>query len=130
MDLKLEELPGRYAIARLTPDAPIPDWVRTARIDDRTGLSSITRSDQELSIVAPQSDVPEGDDSLRIERDWIAWRVVGQLDFNLVGVLSSLTGVLAEVGVSVFTLSTFDTDYVLVRRQDEYTARQALARFL
>jgi GrpB-like predicted nucleotidyltransferase (UPF0157 family) len=100
---------GTYAVCRLEPDAPIPAW---ATADD---LVSITRTGDELSIVCRQDAVPEG---IPRERGWRCLRVAGTLPFSAVGVLASLTAPLAEAGISVFVVSTFDTDYLLVKAED------------
>ena len=107
--LKFLQLPGHYAILRLAPDAPVPDWAT------KGDFNSITRTADELSIVCRQDAVPEG---VRCERGWRCLRVAGTLDFSLVGVLASLLVPLAKAGVSVFAVSTFDTDYLLVKEAD------------
>lgn len=119
--LQLEWLPGRYAVCRLEADAQIPAWMSEAF--QRAGpssarsetFSSITRTDRELSIVCDEAIVPNG---VRAERDFAALRVVGTLDFSLTGVIARLTVPLADAGVPVFVVSTFETDYLLIRRQD------------
>lgn len=113
----LTVLPGVLAVARLDPGAPVPDWLDgsdslEAR-DTTAGLSSVTRTRTELSIVCEALWVPP---EVVAERDWRALEVAGPLDFSEVGVLASLTASLAGAEVSVFVLSTFDTDYLLVRR--------------
>jgi len=97
---------GRLAVCRLRHDAPVPLWGRVC------DLWSVTRTGDELSIVCAESCVPE---DVVAEKGWRVLKVEGQLDFGLVGVLAGLTGALAEAGVSVFALSTYDTDYLLVR---------------
>jgi hypothetical protein len=116
--LRLELLPGRFAVARLPSDAPAPSWAAS------DGLHSITRTPQELSVVCAEAAVPPG---VRHESGFRALRVAGSLDFQLVGILLSLAQPLAEAGISMFSLSTFDTDYVLVRERDLDRAVAALA---
>ena len=87
------------------------------------GFFSITRAGEELSVVCREALVPEG---IRAERSWRALRVAGVLDLSQVGVLASLASPLAEAGVSLFALSTFDTDYLLVQEQDLGRAVEAL----
>jgi hypothetical protein len=84
-----------------------------------------TRTGEELSVVCRQEAVPDG---VRCERGWRCLRVAGQLDFWLVGGLSSLLGPLADAGVSVFVVSTFDTDYLLVKASDFERAVDVLRR--
>jgi GNAT superfamily N-acetyltransferase len=118
-DLTLVPLDGPYAVCRLAADAPLPEWVASG------SFVSITRSVEELSVVCPQGVVPEG---VRCEPGWRCLRVAGTLDLSLTGVLASLLGPLADGGVSAFALSTFDTDYVLVKEKDLLRAGQALRR--
>jgi len=104
----LEVLPGTIAVCHLSATDPVPNWA--------TGeFVSITRTPDELSVVCPQDDVPQG---VRAERGWRCLRVAGQLDFSMVGVIASLTGVLAAANISVFVVSTFDTDYLFVKEGD------------
>jgi hypothetical protein len=104
--LTLQVLSETYAVCRLAPTAPIPSWARGG------GFFSITRTPDELSIVCSEAYVPEG---IKVERRWRVLRVDGTLDFSLVGILASLTAPLAQAGVSIFALSTYDTDYLLVK---------------
>ncbi len=107
--LRLCVLDGALAIHRLAPDAPIdPDWLTHA------GFVSVTRTAQELSLVALETLDLEG---ARTEAGWRALRVDGPLDFALTGIMAALSGALAQAGVSLFALSTFDTDYILVRAE-------------
>jgi hypothetical protein len=87
-------------------------------------LVSITHSGDELSVVCPEERAPEG---ITAARGWRCLRVVGPLDFALVGILAALAVPLAAAGVSIFAVSTYDTDYLLVPGQDLETAIQALA---
>lgn len=89
------------------------------------GFLSLTRTADELSIVCRQEGVPP---DILCARDRRCLRIVGTLDFALVGVLRSLLGPLADAGISVFTLSTFDTDYVLMRDEDLSTASDVLRK--
>jgi hypothetical protein len=115
--LDLVVLPGTFALCRLPADAALPAWVTSG------DLVSVTRTREELSIVCPQDVVPEG---VRCARDYRCLRVAGTLDLGLVGVLASLVVPLAAVGVSVFPLATFDTDYLLLRDADLQRATKAL----
>lgn len=114
--LDLQLLAGAYAVSRLSPDEPLPEWARGEL------LAAIWTPD-ELSIVSTADAVPE---SVRSEPGWLVLRVVGQLDFSLIGILAALTEALAQAKVSVFALSTFDTDYLLVRERDRERALRAL----
>ena len=114
---ELEVLPGNYAICRLDPGDSVPDWAGGE-------LVSVTRTPAELSIVCQDENVP-GD--VQSEGGWRSLRVRGKLDFSLVGVISRIATVLADSGLSTFALSTFDTDYFLVRASDLEEAIQVLA---
>lgn len=124
--VQLEQVPDEYAIARLPADAELPAWAAEtlSRTSDRTPLISLTRTDQELSIVAPNAGIPP--EISPCERGYRALRVKGTLDFNLVGVLAHLTARLADAGIPVFVISTFDTDYLLVKEQDLDAALRTL----
>ena len=84
---------------------------------------SITRTGDELSIVCCQDQVPN---DVIAERGWRCVRVAGTLDFSEVGVLKTLVGPLAEAGISIFAISTFETDYLMVREADLERAVAAL----
>jgi len=83
-------------------------------------------TDEEISLVCPEAEVPE--DCLCREDGWQAFRIKGQLDFSLVGILAAITKILAEEKIGVFALSTYNTDYVLVKQEDYPRALLALAR--
>lgn len=104
---ELSLLAASFSICRLAPDAAVPEWARQGQ------FFSITRTSDELSVIAETALVPE---RLRTEVDWRVMKVHGPFDFAEVGVLASLLDPLAAAGVSVFTISTFDTDYLLVQR--------------
>ena len=98
-----------FAVCRLDHNAPIPAWASAGT------LFSITRTADELSIVCPQSLIP---DAIRCERSWRCIRVAGTMEFSMVGVVASLSQPLAEAGIGIFVISTFDTDYLLVKDND------------
>ena len=117
MSLTLDVVPGRLAVCRLDPAAPLAPWMWSGAI------ASVTRTDAELSVVCAEAAVPAG---IRAEAGWRALRVRGPLAFDLSGVLASLTAPLAEAGLPIFSLSTFDTDVLLVREGDLNAAAEAL----
>src|SRR4051794_38182924 len=116
--LTLRAIPGRFGVARLTAEAALPAWATEG------ALSSVTRTADELSIVCAEGAIPAG---VRAERGFVGWRVDGSIDFAVTGMLASLTAPLAAARVSVFALSTYDTDYLLVRASDRRRAAAALA---
>ena len=99
-------VPGSYAVARLAADAPLPAWV-----GGPAAFLSITRTPEELSIVGPEGAIPP---AVRAERGWALLRLHGPFPFTEVGVLASFAAPLAAAGIGIFTISTFDTDYLLV----------------
>ena len=117
--LTLELLPGRYAVCRLDAGEPLPAWAGTG------SFVSATRTEAELSVVCGQGAVPAG---VRAEPGWRCLRVQGPLGFGMTGVLASLAGPLASSGVSIFVVSTYDTDYLMVQDRDLERALDALAR--
>lgn len=119
MPLKLSLLPGKFAVCRLEPDAAIPPWATNGR------FISITRTADELSVVCPQSNVPG---HILSEDEWACLKVEGPLDFSLTGILASLTQPLAQAGISIFAVSTYDTDYLLVKQQVVAQAINTLAQ--
>jgi len=106
-----------FAVARLDPQSPIPDWL------PETGFVSMTRTREELSVVCGERSVPL---EVTAERGFRMLVVEGPLDFSLTGVLASITGALADAGVSLFAISTYDTDYLLVRNDRVEDALAAL----
>ena len=105
------------AVCRLEPTAPLPDWI------GEVGFFSLTRTDAELTIVCPEAHLAPGAIS---ETGWRCFKVQGLLDFSEIGIIFSLTQALAENGVSVFVISTFDTDYFMVKENDLAKAIDAL----
>jgi hypothetical protein len=113
----LRTLADSLAVCRLPPQAEVPEWARSGE------LLVMARTPSELSIVCSQRFVPP---DIKAERDWRAFEVIGPLDFNLVGVLAALSTTLADAGISIFALSTYDTDFILVRTVDYERACSAL----
>ena len=107
--LSLAILHDLYAVCRLRADESVPSWTLSG------SFYSLTRTRDELSIVCPQELVPEGVEAVR---GWKSLKVEGKLDFASVGILSSLTSCLAHVGISIFAVSTYDTDYLFVKEKD------------
>jgi hypothetical protein len=118
--LPLELLADTLAICRLDAGAAVPTWTAQS-----SGFLTVSRTAEELSITALQRAVPA---DVSCERDYRALRVRGPLPLNLVGILASIADPLAEVGLSIFAISTYDTDYVLVKARDLEAALRALER--
>ena len=117
--LVLTPLNGRLAICQLDPGARFPAWTPAGV------FWSITRTSDELSIVCAEDSVPSG---VICQPGWQALKVAGPLDFSLTGVLASLAVPLAEAGVSIFAISTYDTDFLLVREDQLEVAVDVLRR--
>lgn len=110
----------RYAVCRFAPDEPLPSW---AKAHDGDRLYSCTITSAEASVVCPQDRVPT---YVQAEKDWVLLSVRGPLDFTLVGILASLLAPLKDAGVSVFAMSTYDTDFLLVKHEKLESAVVAL----
>ena len=115
-------IPGAYAVCRLPANAPFPDWAHK-------GLTSVTRTDDELSIVCEERSLPPGLDGfgLQVARGWALLKLHGPFPLDSIGVLASVSKPLAEAEISLFAISTFDTDYILVKRIHVKQAIAALA---
>ena len=106
--MKLTVLAGEYSVWRLAADAPLP-------AADPGCFLSLTRTEDELSIVALSTEVPA--DAIT-ESGWRCLKVEGPLPFDMTGVLAALSTPLADAGISIFVISTYDTDYLLVKSAD------------
>lgn len=104
--LKFYLVPGEFAICRLPKGAAVPD------ILSRDPFVSVTRTADELSIVCPEGAVPPG---AKAGSGWTCFKLIGPFPFSQTGVLASFIDPLAAWGIPVFAVSTFDTDYVLVK---------------
>jgi hypothetical protein len=116
--LSLSLLPGRLAVCRLGPNEAIPQWVFS------TSFWSVTRTDEELSLILSEELVPSG---WKAEKGWRCLKVLGPLDFSITGIIASLSTPLARAGIPIFTISTYDTDYLLVRSGDVDRAKEVLS---
>jgi hypothetical protein len=115
--LRLTEVAGDFSICRLPPDTPIPTWPGGEFV-------SISCTRDELSIVCASSSVPAG---VQCETDWRCVRVEGPIPFEVTGVAARLTAPLAAAGIPLFLVSTYDTDYLLVKNAVYERALVALA---
>ena len=115
--LTISVLQEKLGICRLESSAGIPAWAK------ESDFFSITRTPEELSIVCSAACIPR---EVRAERGWRGLKVEGPLDFEETGVLLSLAEPLARAGVSIFVVSTYETDYLLVRERDLETAVEVL----
>ncbi len=110
MSLQLSLLPEEFAVCRFPREAAVPHWVTAGE------LYCVTRTADELSLVCPVRELPgELPPSAKVTAGWRALKLHGPFAFEETGVLASILSPLAGAGVSIFALSTYDTDYVLVR---------------
>lgn len=108
-------------ICRLEKNLPIPAWALA-----NSQFISVTATPEEISIVCDESVVPP---DVKAVKGWRAFKVEGQLDLSMTGIVASLTAPLADAGISVFTLSTYDTDYLLVKSEKFEEAVSVLSGF-
>lgn len=117
--LTMTTLPAQFSVCRLAPDSALPDWCQNG------GFSSFTRTSEELSIVCESAFVP---DDVQAEHGWRIFKVNGPLSFTMTGILASIVSPLAEARISIFAVSTFHTDYLLVPETTLQQAIQVLQR--
>jgi hypothetical protein len=118
--LTVSILPEHLAICRLDAGASVPVWA------EQGTFVSVTRTREELTVICPEDRIaPE----VEASRNWRAFRLQGPFDLNLVGLLVSVAAPLAQAGVSILPIGTYDTDYVLVRQTQLEAAIRAL-RFI
>lgn len=98
-----------FGICRLDKNATIPSWFSSSR------FYSLTQTREEISIVCSLDDIP---DDVKCEKGWSNLKVEGVLDFSLTGILASISTILSEEKISIFAISTYDTDYILVKETD------------
>lgn len=115
--LKLSLLEENLAICKLDPASPPPEWTTSQ------SFYSITRTPEELSVVCPESGIPK---EIQREKGFRCYKIEGQLNFSQVGVIASIAQLLAGAGVSIFTISTYNTDYILVKQHSLDKAEKAL----
>jgi hypothetical protein len=115
--VKIDFLEGRFSVCKLPLETPIPEKPVGAR------LWTLTITSDEISVICPEGFEPQGGLS---ETGWRALKVVGTLDFDQIGILSGISRVLAGAEISIFALSTYDTDYILVKESRLSAAAQAL----
>ena len=106
MRLDLSILPELYAVCQMPAKTAVSSWVTTS------SFYSVTQTSDEISIVCQSKEVPAG---VKAKQNWRMIKIEGPLDFSLTGILASLAVPLANVKISIFAISTFDTDYILVQ---------------
>ena len=116
--VRLRRLDGGYAVCRLEAPSPIPVWA------DGDGFVSISRSDDELSIVCRAERVPAG---VKQDAGWTCYKLIGPFAFDETGIVSAVIGPLSDAGIGIFIVSTFDGDHLLIKESDVERAEPTLA---
>lgn len=106
--LKLKLLDGIYAVCRFEDSKKVPSWVNEKE------FFSVTKTEDEISVVMLQDKISS---DVKAEKDWRILKVEGTLDFSLIGILAKISGILAKNSISIFVISTFNTDYILVKEE-------------
>ena len=106
--LKIKLLDGTYAVCQMENVEKVPSWV------EEKGFFSVTKTEDEISVVMFQDKISK---DIKAEKDWRILKVEGTLDFSLIGILAKISSVLAENQISIFVISTFNTDYILVKEE-------------
>lgn len=115
MKLKIQVLKGEFSVCRLK---------NTQNVRIVKPFLSLTVTDEEISLVCPSETAPL--DCLEQEKNWRCMKILGPLDFSLIGILADVSAVLAKKDISIFAVSTFYTDYILVKSDRIDGARAAL----
>ena len=115
--MEIKTVDSRLTVCQLTPEA---------EIDLRGDFYFIAKTDEEISLVCPEEAVPAN--PVKREDGWRGFRIQGVLDFSMIGVLSKLSGILAGEKIGIFAVSTYNTDYILVKEENFGRALKALKR--
>ena len=116
MQMELKKIDHRLTVCKVTD---------VSNFNLESDFYFIGKTDEELSLVCKTEDTPQN----TVERDdgWRGFRIQGVLDFSLIGILSKLSGILAEHKIGIFAVSTYNTDYILVKEENFDRASEALA---
>ena len=118
MILNFTVLKGNYFIYKFKHDEELPDWIYFC------DFYSVTKTTDEISVVTSRSgSLPEGTE---VNKDWRILKINGPLDFSLIGIIAGISNILKQEKISIFTISTYDTDYILVGQKDLSHAVEAL----
>ena len=118
MTLNLIVLAKKYSIYKFQIDCILPDWIYLS------DFYSITKTKDELSVITTQTDFFAED--IICSKDWRIFKIVGPLDLSLIGIIADISDILKEKKISIFTISTYDTDYILVKQKDLNNSIKAL----
>lgn len=117
--LKIKLLDGTYAVCQMENTEKVPSWV------EEKGFFSVTKTEDEISVVMLQDKIST---DIKAEKDWRILKVEGTLDFSLIGILAKISSILAENQISIFVISTFNTDYILVKEEKIEKAMAVLSQ--
>ena len=112
-------------LKRLPYDLTVCKLSRIEDADLSAGFFFLGKTDEEISLVCRTEDTPEN--TLAREDGWRAFRIQGVLDFSLIGILSKISGILADNGIGIFVVSTYNTDYILVKKENFDRAMEVLS---
>ena len=118
MTFNLTVLEKKYSIYNFKQGSVLPEWVYSSE------FCSVTSTNDELSVVTVQND--HISDWIAVSKDWRIFRIEGPLDFSLIGVIADISAILKEAKISVFIISSYDTDYILVKEKDLNTSIASL----
>ncbi|MEM9063261.1 MAG: ACT domain-containing protein [Pseudomonadota bacterium] len=118
--MKLTQLPGDYAVARSGPATPVPEGFLSG-----AGFLTVSRTEDELSLVGPTGAITGMD---KIEAGWTAFKVQGPFAFDETGIVAALSRALADAEIGIFVISTYDTDYILVKQENAAAAETVWTR--
>lgn len=116
--MKIIVLDKKYSVYRFEVNSVLPDWICLS------DFYSITKTEDEISVVTEQTDQILG--NTPCSKNWRIPKVVGPLDFSLVGIIADISAILKDAKISIFTISTYDTDYILLKQKDLKTGIEAL----
>lgn len=112
-------LKEKYAVCKLPIEVPIPQWALKGE------FSSVTKTMEENSVVCVEKNIPK---EVQSERNWRIIKIEGPLEFTMIGVLAEISQILAKENISIFVISTSDTDYILVKEKDLRLSKEVLRR--
>jgi uncharacterized protein len=118
MTYNLTVFEKKYSIYKFKQGSVLPEWVYS------TEFCSVTRTKEEISVVTAQTD--HLSDWVAFSKDWRIFKIEGPLDFSLIGVIADISVILKEAKISVFIISSYDTDYILVKEKDLNTSITSL----
>jgi len=111
-------LRGKYSIYKFKYQSVLPDWIYSS------DFYSVTKTKDELSVIALQTELISED--IVCSNDWKIFKIEGSLDFSLVGIIADISAILKEKKIPIFTISTYETDYILVKQKDLSAGMKAL----